>query len=496
MSEYLCALDAGTTGVTVVLFDRELRPLARFYEEFPQYYPQAGWVEHDAEEIANAARRLLEQAGDRAGSNGIAVLGITNQRETVVAFDRVSGEPLARAIVWQCRRTSERCAALKQAGHEERVRKLSGLTLDPYFSASKMQWLLEQVPRVKAAHDAGRLAFGTIDAFLVHHLSGREILATDPTNAARTMLYDIHDQRWSNELLELFSIPAASLPEVRSSAGDFGMTEEGVFGRGRVPIRGVLGDQQAALYGQGCFEPGSAKNTYGTGCFLLSPLPADPGVAPEGLLLTLGADALGRSNYVLEGSVFVGGAAVQWLRDGLQSIESSAQVEAQALRVADSGGVVFVPAFVGLGAPYWDPAARGAILGVTRGTEREHVARAALEAIAHQVQDLLEVFAAGANSPRIERLQVDGGAAQNDLLMQIQADLADCVVVRPCNVESTALGAAAIAAVSEGLIEDPRNAAGFGEQDRTFEPNCDPDVRTSSRERWRRAVACVRTFGT
>ncbi|MCB9892584.1 MAG: glycerol kinase GlpK [Planctomycetes bacterium] len=494
MGQYVCAVDAGTTGVTVVLYDRALHIGRRFYREFVQHYPRAGWVEHDANEIADVTVNLLREAVEFAGSDAIDAIGITNQRETTVAFDRATGEPLAPAIVWQCRRTSERCSELRGRGLEATVRDRTGLTLDPYFSATKMEWLQRHVPAVSRAAERGELAFATIDSWLIYRLSGGVVHATDPTNAARTMLFDIHAMEYDEELLRTFSIRRASLPEVRPSGSTFGVTAATVVGV-EVPILGVLGDQQAALYGQGCFEQGFAKNTYGTGCFLLSPAREGTQRPPEGLLLTVGADAHGSPMLVLEGSVFIGGAVVQWLRDGLGTIASSSEVEEQANTVADAGDVVFVPAFTGLGAPYWDAEARGAILGLTRGTTREHLARAAIDAIAHQVEDLLEVFAVGLGA-RIETLRVDGGAATDDLLMQRQADLSNVRVMRPCNVESTSLGAAALAATRAGWFADPREAEGFLEPERTFAPMMNPGRMLEERDRWRRAVACVRAFGS
>lgn len=491
MTKTLIALDAGTTGVTAVLFDSELRPLVRAYREFDQSYPRPGWVEHEARDILDAVDATLEEvlADERAGD--VAAIGVTNQRETVFAKDPAIDEALRPGIVWQDRRTAERCAALRKEGRSDWIRSKTGLVLDPYFSASKMEWMLANTSGLPERAAGGGIVFCTVDALVIDHLTEQDVCATDPTNASRTMLYDIERRCWDEELCELFGIRPEWLPEVRPSAGDFGVTSKYLVGR-EIPIRGVAGDQQAALFGQGCWDPGSFKTTYGTGCFLLLNT-GDRRVASEaGLLTTLAVDRKGETCFALEGSVFMGGAVIQWLRDGLGMIESAEDSEALAASVPDTGGAILVPAFTGLGAPYWDADARGAIFGLTRGTTRAHLARAALESIALQNAELIEVLRSETGLS-VDSMRADGGATHNDLLMQMQADLSGARVVRSANVEATARGAAALAGLGVGLWSDPAAAAGFTEDAAEFEPALDAAERERRMSDWKGAVARVRT---
>ena len=469
-------LDAGTTGVTAVLFDNELRLLARSYRAFDQHFPQPGWVEHEAVEILAAVDAVLAEVLSEHDPDTVAGLGITNQRETVFAFGP-DGGALARGIVWQDRRTAERCAELVE--HTDDVRRLTGLPLDPYFSATKIEWLRASDARL-AADD---VRFGTVDALIVQHLTGA--FATDPTNASRTLLFDLEARDWSPELCALFGVRPEQLPEVRPSSGEFGSW------RG-IPVRGVAGDQQAALFGHGGFDAGAAKCTFGTGTFLLvNHGPVRP-VAPAGLLTTLAVGPTGEAVYAVEGSVFMGGAIVQWLRDQLGLIETSEESESLAASVPDTGGVTLVPAFTGLGAPYWDPEARAALLGMTRGSGRAHIVRAGLEAIAFQNAVLVELLRERADAG-ISELLVDGGAAANDLLMQLQADFAGLVVRRPPAVEATARGAAALAALGSGAWDAGRVPPGLREDAERFEPQLAEPERRARLATWDAAVARVRT---
>jgi len=486
---YVLALDQGTTSSRAIVFDPGGRPVASAQEPFEQHFPHPGWVEHDPEEIWRSqlatARAALARAGLKAAD--LAALGITNQRETVVVWERASGRPVSRAIVWQDRRTAARTDALRREGLEPLVRKKTGLLLDPYFSATKLAWLLdEQGLRQRA--EAGELAFGTVDSWLVWNLTGGEVHATDVSNAARTLLFDIRKGAWDDELLELFRVPRALLPEVRPSIGPFGETAAELLG-GAVPIYSVLGDQQAALFGQACFEAGMAKNTYGTGAFLVMNTGGRLREG-EGVLTTVAWQIAGEPiRYALEGSIFVAGAAVQWLRDGLGLIRESHEVEALAASVASSEGVYFVPALTGLGSPYWDPHARGLLVGLTRGSGRAHIARATLEAIALQVLDVVHAMeAAGAH---LRTLRVDGGAAANDLLLQIQADLLARAVERPAVTETTALGAAMAAAVGAGLTDQATLERTWKPGGR-FEPTGDPEERARLIAGWHEAVARAR----
>ncbi len=482
----LLALDQGTTSSRAILFDDEgaIRGVAQ--REFRQHYPRPGWVEHDPDEIQASQRAVVEEvlAANGVKPKDVAGLGITNQRETVVVWDRETGEPVHPAIVWQDRRTAGTCDRLRDAGHEPEIRAKTGLVLDPYFSAAKIQWILDHVDGARARAEAGDLAFGTVDAWLVHELTEGRVHATDASNASRTLLYDIHRGDWDDGLLELFDVPRSMLPEVRSSSEVVG--EASVAAPG-VPIAGIAGDQQAALFGQACFEQGQAKNTYGTGCFLLLNTGTKPVPPARGVLTTVAWRIGERTEYALEGSVFIAGAAVQWLRDGLGLVEQAADVEALARTVEDNGGVYLVPAFVGLGAPHWDPYARGTMFGITRGTTGGHIARAALEGIAFQVADLEDLMRKDAGL-ELEELRVDGGAASNDLLLQIQADVLGLPVVRPKVTETTAFGAACLAGLAVGVWKDRSEIAATWAEERRFEPEMGQDERASLRAQWTRAV--------
>jgi glycerol kinase len=493
VSRYLLALDQGTTSSRALLFERDGRVAAVDQHEFPQHFPKPGWVEHDPAEIwdsqLRAARGVLARA--RAGASEVAAIGITNQRETTVVWDRRSGEPIHRAIVWQSRQTAPICDRLRADGLEAEVRARTGLVIDAYFSATKIRFILDAVPGAQERAERGELAFGTVDSWLIHKLTNGRTHVTDPSNASRTMIYDIHARDWDPLLLEALRIPRAMLPRVGDSSGVVAETDPEWFGR-PVPIAGIAGDQQAALFGQGCFEPGRAKNTYGTGCFLLQNVGDRPRASSSGLVTTVAWGLEGRFEYALEGSVFVAGAAVQWLRDGLRIVEDAAETEAMARSVENSGGVYLVPAFVGLGAPYWDERARGTIVGITRGTSREHVVRATLEAVAYQSRDLVECMVADAGL-RPAALRVDGGACRNAFLMQFQADLLGIPVERPRMLEVTAFGAAALAGLGVGVFEDraalePVTAEGATR----FEPRLDVDGRDALYAGWKRAVERAR----
>ncbi|HTF58154.1 MAG TPA: glycerol kinase GlpK [Planctomycetota bacterium] len=467
MARHLLAIDAGTTGVTVQAVDRRGRVLRSASRDFTQTYPRPGWVEHDAEEIWRVTRALLRRVAP--DSRSVAALGITNQRETTVVWDRIAGRPVAPAIVWQCRRTAPMCERLRRAGAEPLVRRRTGLVLDAYFSATKLRWILDRVGRRK------RLAFGTIDSWLLWKLTGGRVHATDVTNASRTMLYDIDRRAWSDDLLELFGIPRHVLPEVRPSAGEFGVTDRQVLGV-EIPIAGIAGDQQAALFGQGCVRTGSLKNTYGTGCFLLANTGRRRVDSHHGLLTTLACGPRGEPVYALEGSIFIAGAAVQWLEEALGISRGS------AVTVPSTGGVYVVPAFTGLGAPYWDMNARGVICGLTRGSGRAEIARATLEAVAYQTRDVVEAMEKDAGM-RIRELRVDGGSVVNDFLMQFQADVLGARIVRPRNIETTVLGAARLAGLAVGFEMDPLKV------DRVFTPRMSKRERDSLYAGWKAAVA-------
>jgi glycerol kinase len=489
---YVLALDQGTTGSTALVVDPDGQVRGRGYAELPQHYPEPGWVEHDPEEIWETTTRALGQALSAVGAAPaeVAAIGITNQRETTILWERASGRPLHRAIVWQCRRTAALCDRLKAEGVEPRFRERTGLVLDPYFSGTKIRWLLDRLPDARARAERGELCFGTVDAWLLWWLTGGGVHATDPSNASRTLCFNIRVLAWDEELCRLLGVPMGLLPKVLPSAGVFGETAgRGPFPHG-VPVAGIAGDQQAALFGQACLDPGMAKNTYGTGCFALLNTGDRVVGSSRGLLTTVAWALGGRTDYALEGSVFVAGAAVQWLRDGLGIIAHAAETQALAESVRDTGGVYLVPAFVGLGAPYWDPYARGTLVGLTRGTTRAHIARAALEAIAYQSRDVLETMAAESAVP-IRSLRVDGGAAANDFLCQFQADLLGAEVLRPSVTETTGLGAAYLAGVGAGLWKSGEVAARW-RLERKFTPALAPAAREAAYAGWRRAVERAR----
>ncbi len=487
---FLLALDQGTSSSRSIVFDRDGRIVAVAQRELRQFFPRPGWVEHDPLEIWTQQRDTAREAIAKAGldARDIAAVGITNQRETTVLWDRATGEPLHRAIVWQDRRTEDQCATLRGQGRAPMIAERTGLVVDPYFSATKLRWLLDHVPDARARASRGELAFGTVDTWLLWNLTGGRVHATDVTNASRTMLYDLRRGAWDDALLALFDVPPSVLPEVRPSSCDFGTIDADVLGH-PLTIGGIAGDQQAALFGQACFESGVAKNTYGTGCFLLMHTGTSPRASTNGLVTTRAAQRGSTASYALEGSVFVGGAVVQWLRDGVRAIETSADVEALAATVPDSGGVVFVPAFTGLGAPYWNADARGTLTGLTRGTTIGHVARAALESIAFQSAALLQAMSRDASGGQaVAELRVDGGASVNDLLMQFQADLLGVPVVRPAMIETTALGAAFLAGLAAGVYADEAELATLWKADRTFVPTMSRDRAEALMAGWERAV--------
>jgi glycerol kinase len=488
MSRYVLALDQGTTSSRAMLFDRGGRVVSQAQQEYRQIFPQPGHVEHDPEDIWGSqiatAREALAGAGATAAD--VAALGVTNQRETTVLWERDSGRPVANAIVWQSRITAALCDRLKAAGHEPDVRGRTGLVIDAYFSASKIKHLLDTTDGLRARAARGEVLFGTVDSFLIWRLTGGRAHVTDESNASRTLLYNIHRRAWDDELLALFDVPRAMLPEVRSSSEVYGQTAAELFGA-PIPIAGAAGDQQAALFGQACFEPGTAKNTYGTGCFMLLNTGDRPVASTKGLLTTVAWRLGAHTTYALEGSVFIAGAAVQWLRDGLRAISTSADVERLMRAVPDAGGVYLVPAFVGLGAPYWDPHARGAILGLTRDTRVEHIARAAVDAMAYQTRDVLEVMQAEAGLT-LPHLKVDGGAAANAMLLQFQADQLGVPVRRPVVAETTALGAAYLAGLAVGYWDSLDDVRRNWALDREFSPAMAADTRERGYRGWKQAV--------
>jgi len=491
---YILALDQGTTSSRAILFDRTgtIRGLAQ--KEFHQSFPRPGWVEHDAEEIwstqAGVAAEVLARHGIPASE--VAGIGITNQRETTVVWDRATGRPVAPAIVWQDRRTAALCDALRDGGQEELFRERTGLLLDAYFSGTKLRWILDEIPGARERAERGELAFGTIDSWLVWKLTGGTRHLTDVSNASRTLLFNLHTGHWDEELLDLLRIPASLLPEVVSSSERYGVTSGESFPPG-IPVAGIAGDQQAALFGQRCVRPGMAKNTYGTGCFMLMNTGRQPVRSENQLLTTVAWGIGGRMEYALEGSVFVAGAVVQWLRDGLEMIRDSSEIEALARGVPDHGGVLLVPAFVGLGAPHWDPRARGTILGLTRGSTRGHIALAALESIAFQTAEVIGAMERDSGVP-LKELRVDGGATRNDLLMQIQADLLGVPVVRPSVTETTALGAAYLAGLAVGFWDSPEEIDTQWKVDRCFEPERDRSWAAERMAEWGRAVDRARDW--
>jgi glycerol kinase len=498
----ILAIDQGTTGTTCLVIDQSGTVAGRAYSEFKQHFPQPGWVEHDATEIWDVTLRVAREAiaaaekgaGGRLarGKVDVAGIGITNQRETVVVWDRATGKPAHRAIVWQDRRTADVCRQLKRAGKEEWVRERTGLVLDPYFSATKLTWLLDNESGLRQRAEAGELACGTIDTWLIWQLTGGKVHATDPTNASRTLLYNIDKLDWDDELLALFKVPRAMLPEVRPSSGSFGESVPDLFGR-ELPIAGVAGDQQAALFGQGCWNAGLAKNTYGTGAFLLLHTGGERVASKHGLLTTVACGVRGEAAYALEGSIFIAGAAVQWLRDGLGIIKSAEETQQLAQSIASNDGVYFVPAFVGLGAPHWDAEARGTLVGLTRGSTRAHLVRAALEAMAYATRDVLEAMVAD-SGVEAKELGVDGGAAQNDWLMQFQADMLGVGVRRPQMVETTALGAAGLAGLGLGVWPDADAFLSARPEPTRFAPRMQAEERDALMRGWQRAVNAARAW--
>lgn len=488
---YILALDQGTTSSRAIVFDENSTVRSMAQREFRQLFPQSGWVEHDPFDIWNSQLETAREAISKAGisAKDLAALGITNQRETTLVWERASGKPIYNAIVWQDRRGAKLCAQLKSEGYEGLFRQHTGLTLDPYFSASKLAWILENVPGARARAEAGELAFGTVDSWLVWQLTSGRLHVTDVSNASRTLLFDIHRGVWDEQLLALLRIPRALLPDVSPSANHFGRTDSSLFGS-PVLIGGIAGDQQAALFGQSCHHPGMAKNTYGTGCFMLLATGTEAKSSTHGLITTAAAQPDKTARFALEGSVFIGGAVVQWLRDGLGLIKSSSDVTELAESVPDSGGVIFVPAFTGLGAPYWDPYARGGLLGLNRATTGAHIARAAVESIAFQSAELLAAMQADA-ADALTELRVDGGAAINNMLLQFQADLLGINVVRPKTFETTALGAAHLAGLSAGIWSGTEALEAAWQLDRVFEPSISRDEATSLMTHWRKAVSRV-----
>ena len=493
--KYILALDQGTTSSRAIVFNEEGAPVSSAQREFRQIFPKPGWVEHDPREIFESQRDVAREAleSGNIGADQLVAAGIANQRETTILWDRQTGEPLHNAIVWQDRRTAEMCNKLRADGVENLIKNKTGLVIDPYFSGTKLAWLLETLPGARARAERGELAFGTVDTWLAWNLSQSRLHVTDPSNASRTLLFDIHKGDWDEELLRILKVPRAILPDVLASSGAFGMIAPDILGE-VVPITGIAGDQQAALFGQGCHSPGMAKNTYGTGCFMLMHTGDRVVVSGNGLLSTSCAQ-MGRSRdardvgreYALEGSVFIGGAVVQWLRDEMRFFKSAAEIEALAAVVPDNGGVYLVPAFTGLGAPHWDPYARGAIVGLTRGSSREHIARAALESIAFQSADLLEAMQRDSGQ-KLAELRVDGGAAANNLLMQFQADILGVPVLRPKVQETTALGAAYLAGLATSVWDTREQIASHWKIDRRFEPQMDRAKAEGLLGQWREAV--------
>ena len=495
---YILSLDQGTTSCRAFLFDQSAKVLASAQREFTQHYPQPGWVEHSAAEIFDTQYRVCTEALKSSGVevSEIAALGITNQRETLVVWNRATSEPIAPAIVWQCRRTASLCEEWKKRGWEQKVQDRTGLLLDPYFSGTKLRWILENVSGARQAAERGELAAGTIDSWLLWKLTGGKVHATDVTNASRTLLLNLDTGQWDPELLDLFEIPASILPRVLPTATYFGETDPSWFGR-KIPILSMVGDQQSALFGQACWRPGQVKSTYGTGSFVL----LHTGEKPQrgsGRLVTTVAWKRGKNpiEYAVEGSVFVAGAAIQWLRDQLGLLESAAQSEALARSVPDTAGVYFVPAFVGLGAPHWDPLARGMMVGLTRGTKREHIVRAALEAVAFQTRDLLEEMAGASEIQKsnLSDLRVDGGMAANDFFLELQADCLGLPVIRPRFIETTVLGAAYLAGLEAGMWKDLKELEPLWEADRTFEPSRNSPRMRDAYEGWKKAVALTREW--
>lgn len=494
MEEYILALDQGTTSSRAIIFDHAGQIIALSQKEFKQHFPKPGWVEHDPNEIWSTQAGVAAEATVKAGLNGknIKAIGITNQRETTIVWNRETGEAIYNAIVWQDRRTASYCDSLKQDGHSDMIRSKTGLVIDAYFSGSKIKWILDNVDGARALADAGKLAFGTVDSWLVWKFTRGQVHVTDVTNASRTMLFNIRTQQWDDELLQLLDIPKSMLPEVKQSSEVYGETATTIFAS-KIPIAGIAGDQHAALFGQMCIDKAMVKNTYGTGCFMLMNIGDEFIESKNNLLTTIAWKINGQVQYAFEGSIFIGGAVVQWLRDGLGIINTSADVERLATSVKDTGGVYFVPAFAGLGAPYWDPEARGTIVGLTRGTTAGHLARAALASIAYQTMDVLKAMEADAGMP-IKELRVDGGATGNDLLMQYQADVLNCKVIRPNVVETTALGAAYLAGLAVGFWKDVAEIQQLWQSEKEFIPAGNQEDIKADIAGWQRAIHAAKSW--
>ncbi len=494
--KYILALDQGTTSSRAILFDKKGEIVSVAQKEFEQIFPKPGWVEHDPSEIWSSQVGVAAEVVSRANvnANELAAIGITNQRETTVVWDRTTGNPVYNAIVWQDRRTASICNTLKKEGHAEMFQNKTGLVLDAYFSGTKVKWILDNVDGAREKAINGDLKFGTVDSWLIWKLTDGKVHATDVTNASRTLLYNIFEHKWDQEILELLDIPESMLPDVRSSSEVYGETSGDIFAR-RLPISGIAGDQQAALFGQVCSQPGMAKNTYGTGCFMLLQTGEKPILSKNNLLTTIAWELDGKVHYALEGSVFIAGAVVQWLRDGLGMIRSSNEIESLARKAKDNDGVYLVPAFSGLGAPHWDPYARGTLIGLTRGTNRSHIARAALESIAYQSTDLLRAMESDAGIT-LKEMRVDGGASVNNLLMQFQADILNKPVVRPKVTETTALGAAYLAGLAVGFWKDIEEINQKWQVDKTFEPEMEQQEREKLLNNWHRAVERAKEWST
>lgn len=495
MEQYILAIDQGTTSSRAIIFNKNGEIVSSAQKEFTQYFPKAGWVEHDANEIWVSVAAVYTEAILKAGIDAgqIAAIGITNQRETAVVWDKATGTPIYHAICWQSRQTADICDELRKAGYEDMIRKKTGLLIDPYFSGTKIKWILDHVEGARERAQKGELLFGTIDTWLVYKLSGGKAHVTDYSNASRTMLYNIHDLCWDQELLKILSIPESMLPQVKPSSCIYGYTKPQYFYNCEVPIAGIAGDQQAALFGQTCFTPGMAKNTYGTGCFLLMNTGEKPIFSQHGMITTIAWGIDGKVEYALEGSVFVAGSAIQWLRDGLRMIDTAPESEQIAAAVTDSEGVYVVPAFVGLGAPYWDDRARGAVFGITRGTTKAHFVRATLESLAYQSRDILEAMEKDSGIS-LTTLKVDGGAVKNNLLMQFQADILNVPVERPVLNETTALGAAYLAGLAVGFYESREELQKNNRQDRLFTPSIGEEKREELYKGWKQAVKATCAF--
>lgn len=494
MSSYILSLDQGTTSSRAIVFDKQGIIISIAQKEFPQLFPQPGWVEHDANEIWSTQIGVAAEAITKAGLSvkNIAAIGITNQRETTVVWNKRTGQPIYQAIVWQDRRTADYCDSLKQQGLAKTIQAKTGLVIDAYFSATKLKWILDEVKEARELANKGDILFGTIDSWLLWKLTNGKVHATDVSNASRTMLFNIHTQQWDTELLELFDIPVSVLPEVRSSSEVYGYTQS-ILTAQEIPIAGIAGDQQAALFGQQCTQPGMVKNTYGTGCFMLMNTGTKPVLSQNNLLTTIAWRIQNETQYALEGSVFIAGAVVQWLRDGLKMIRTAAEIESLAAKVDTTDGVYIVPAFAGLGAPYWNQHARGTIVGITRGTSREHIARAALESIAYQTMDVLNAMQADAGIA-IKELRVDGGATANNLLMQCQSDLLQTNVIRPITIETTALGAAYLAGLATGYWSSTDEIQALWQKDKIFTPQMSVQTKEQLANGWSKAIQATIQF--